>query len=1062
MLWLLAPAAFAVIWALYSISPAKKAARLVGEAAKTVEALQSEVDACRSKCRAELSAAVASRRDDIQLSRLEAISIEELKKHATGLRLQPLRDAGVRSIADLQPWSQGRLEGLRGVGPKSAAQIPGIVQRISSSVKSQPIADPEPPFHRDKERTLVLAIYRELQCERLLDRVPFDFHKLRSDTDEIREQVSSKTRFFRWMWTFGRSEDIRSAIAAAQATSRSYEKGNEADKVCAQVRGLLSECNTVRSNRVETSKLTDEYNQHWADYDAALGRSVGTNGRVRRFPPPWVPSRSEQIPTNTNVGSALRQEGASALEITKASTVALDESKQQAREQLQKYIDSVAPAKFDQTKLAADQGLTSFSVGTLGTLSGFAIPTRPMGRAKKTERWILPNESVVVQGVTLARGMVFVSEETGEPALGVIYPSLEVRAGEYPPGSTEMYWQGYAGLSPVQRYHYVHWLADGARSKDFSQFAVFYFHGLERRLVQIAKTKNASAWDERDVLNEVKRITSDFSEFNIPLSHYANRLLAFCELRSLPPNAPVELDSPIHRSYELPWRLVYDLGRLAADRRPVPPALALRWLKLEPNYYPRTPVTRCPEQFNSLFLSLYVQKFDQGMTLPARGKTLTFQYEPSNYFLRSKDLELTFKSLPDAREWANIRSELSVLANEATAKIDAYSRFCGRSPEKANSIKACLLLPSEIWPEAARRTLEELQGLAKGFASMEWSQFLGLLGTSEPLPAGQLLEMMRGLQAMGLGIEPDLLEGSRRPKAGEVCTLFPVTVAEEPVRTDAAYRNASLAVSLMACVAAADGHASDTEQATAVSIITSWKHLHPDHQSRLQATYRHQARQPARLSNLKTRMLAMPQDDRTELLGILAQMVTSDDVVSPAEVKFLEQVYTMLGVDQGQLYTALHKGNVSVRQEPHRSGVFSQPGSSTNGFSLDLGRIERLVAESEQVSQILAEVFQEEESGAAAAVVSEPEQVTSVAEPGDGDAPLNWPGLGKAETEYLTLLLTRTEWTRQELSSAAAARKLMLDGTLEVINDSSFEVLGEALLDGHDPIYVQTKLLENA
>jgi hypothetical protein len=39
---------------------------------------------------------------------------------------------------------------------------------------------------------------------------------------------------------------------------------------------------------------------------------------------------------------------------------------------------------------------------------------------------------------------------------------------------------------------------------------------------------------------------------------------------------------------------------------------------------------------------------------------------------------------------------------------------------------------------------------------------------------------------------------------------------------------------------------------------------------------------------------------------------------------------------------------------------------------------------------------------------------------------------------------------------------MMLDGTLEVINDASFDVLGEALLDGHDPIYVQTTLLENA
>lgn len=165
MLWLLAPGTLVLIWVLYSMSPAKKAIRLVEAAAKSVEGLQAETDACREECRSEVSAAAEARMDDIQFIRLQAISMEELKKHATGLRLQPLRDAGVRNMADLQSWSQGRLENLRGVGPKSAATIPGIVQRISSSVKAQPIADPEPPFLRDKERGLVLAIYREFQCD---------------------------------------------------------------------------------------------------------------------------------------------------------------------------------------------------------------------------------------------------------------------------------------------------------------------------------------------------------------------------------------------------------------------------------------------------------------------------------------------------------------------------------------------------------------------------------------------------------------------------------------------------------------------------------------------------------------------------------------------------------------------------------------------------------------------------------------------------------------------------------------------------------------------------------
>lgn len=1099
MLWLFAPGVLVLIWVLYSKSPARKATQLIENAAQAVEELQAEAEACREGCRSEVSAAAEARKDDIHLIRLQAVSVEELKKYAAGLRLQPLRDVGIRNMADLQSWSQGRLEGLRGVGPKSAATIPGIVQRISSSMRTQPIADPEPPFLRDKERALVLAIYRELQCDHLLAKVPPEFQKLRSDTNETSEQVRTKTSFFRWIWSFGSSDEIRTVIKAAQETARSYEKGNDADTVCERMRALLSGCRSVRFSRVETSALTEAYNEEWNDFDVVLGRSIGNKVRMRRTPPaPLRPEASlvAAAPTQTTASStsehtswqvgpvstrqnvdetnisqdieitksenALKREDAGSGAVTNASAGSLDESKQQAREQLQKYIDSIAPAKFDKEKPSVDHGLTSFRIGVETTVSAFAIPTRASGRSRKAERWIGKNDSVVVQGVTIPRGMVFVSDEADEPAPGVIYPSLEVRAGNYQPSGADMHWQGYAGLTPVQRYHYLHWLADGARSKDFPHFAIFYFHGLERHLVQIAETGHASTSDENDVLEEVRRITREFSEFNTPLSYYSERLISFFELRALPPDAPVELDAPFHRSHELPWRLVYDLGRLAAEQRPVPPALALRWLKLEPNYYPRTPVTRCPEQFDSLFLSMYVAKFGEGMTLPVRGKTLTFQYDPSNYHLRSKDLELTFKALPDVREWANIRSELGALANEVTSKIDAYSRFCGRSPDKANTVQACLLLPREIWPETARVTLEHLKQLASGFLLTEWSLFLEHLGTAEPLPSNQLQDIARGLEAMGLGIEPDLLEGTRRPKAGELCTLFHLTADEEPARTNAAYRNASLAVSLMACVAAADGHASDTEEATAGNIIASWTHLHRDHQTRLQAIYRHQTQQPARLSNLKSRMLSMPQDDRAELLATLAQMVTSDDVVSAAEVKFLEQVYTMLGVDQGQLYTALHKGNIAATRESIDTGMSPRREACPNGFALDLGRIERLKAESAQVSQLLAGVFQDEEPVTAVAMIPEANLVEVVTEPNEADAPAIWPGLGKAETEFLTLLLTKSEWTRQELAAAAAERNMMLDGTLEVINDASFDVLGEALLDGHDPIYVQTTLLENA
>lgn len=286
MLWLLAPIVLILICVLYMLSPAKKAARVVKEAVNNIESLQAEINDGRSGCRNDVSAAAADLKDDINRLRLRAISLDELKKHAVGLRLQPLRDVGVRNMEDLQSWGQARLEGLRGVGPKSAAIISGIVHALSLSVKAKPIPDPEPPLARDKERSLVQAIYRELACEHLLAGVPPEFQKLRSEASEAEEHVKAKTRFLKWILTLGKAEEIRNAITLAQDTARSYQKGNDADRICEQVRAMLSACRSVRSNRVETATLVEHYNEEWIEYDAVLGRSMGNNGRVKRTPPP--------------------------------------------------------------------------------------------------------------------------------------------------------------------------------------------------------------------------------------------------------------------------------------------------------------------------------------------------------------------------------------------------------------------------------------------------------------------------------------------------------------------------------------------------------------------------------------------------------------------------------------------------------------------------------------------------------------------------------------------------------------------------------------------------------
>ena len=58
------------------------------------------------------------------------------------------------------------------------------------------------------------------------------------------------------------------------------------------------------------------------------------------------------------------------------------------------------------------------------------------------------------------------------------------------------------------------------------------------------------------------------------------------------------------------------------------------------------------------------------------------------------------------------------------------------------------------------------------------------------------------------------------------------------------------------------------------------------------------------------------------------------------------------------------------------------------------------------------------------------------------------------------MLLSRPEWSREELLDVAADLDLMLDGALERINEAAFDTHDMAFLEGEDPVTVNSEILE--
>jgi len=126
-------------------------------------------------------------------------------------------------------------------------------------------------------------------------------------------------------------------------------------------------------------------------------------------------------------------------------------------------------------------------------------------------------------------------------------------------------------------------------------------------------------------------------------------------------------------------------------------------------------------------------------------------------------------------------------------------------------------------------------------------------------------------------------------------------------------------------------------------------------------------------------------------------------------------------------------------------------------FQLDQAKIAALRKDTDRVSALLAGIFTDE-------LAREPD--VPAIEDIEGEEPMEVVqprlllGLDTVHTAFARMLLSRPQWTRDELMDLSADLGLMLYGALERINDASFEDHDVPFTEGEDPIEVNAELLE--
>jgi len=653
----------------------------------------------------------------------------------------------------------------------------------------------------------------------------------------------------------------------------------------------------------------------------------------------------------------------------------------------------------------------------------------------------------------------------GQPEPALVDPRLPIASGISECRARRMgYWPSYSSAAPEARASYLHWLSTGRSLSDADIGYVFlYFYGLERRALYDAKKSAAARADLPAIEAEVERLLSIYSKQGSFL-HYANAFLDVIRAGRYPQRSYMTPPAAARPRF-FPFSYKLALAQCANDQAPLPAEWAFAWLMADSTTRLRAPATRCPDYFKAQFIQRYREDNAEGLCLPRNRTRLKLLYQTaSGSFRNATDQPRIELDLPDVSVLTAPLKKLQALADRTCDDLDGYSRLLAKHPEVGMSFDGLLELPFGLWPEKHRRPFEvaRLNVAKTGLpVAIPLEKLQAWLPEPATLSKRNFQKLCGRIAEAGLGIEPDVRYGGATPTSGSRIVLFSDPASMNEPKPSARYEAAALTIQLAAAVASADGKPDDGDRIFLLERLETWLHLSEPEKARLHARLRLELSGAPRLTGLKRTIEALDKSARKAIGDFVVLVAQADAVITPAEIRTLERIFKLLLLDPAGLYAKLHVAATEpvavVPAGVERVGhvIPTAPVDVvTRRLGLDPNKVSALQKDSERLAGILSKIFEQEDE----AVITQLE--SSASEPGVGD-PVESTlfGLDPATSGFARALLGRSQWTRAELEELAGDRGLMVDGTLETINDACFDAFQQPLTEGEDPVEINQAVL---
>ena len=693
--------------------------------------------------------------------------------------------------------------------------------------------------------------------------------------------------------------------------------------------------------------------------------------------------------------------------------------------------------------------------------------------------WLPPRTDVVIHGRSIRGGLIYVGSglPSGAPSYGSsIEPALlDPRLPCGAPGSGHMadlpYWPQYATLTPPHRAALLDWLASGRADPNVDLGTVFvYFYGLERRLlIDGIRDRIPAVWQEAPyIITEIKRLQGIYGDSG-SFRMYSRQLLLWAQVLFA---GTVEFTTDLDLTFqESDPAVTVALGQLAATSAPLPWHVALRWYLASEDRRLRTPATRCWSLFLKLFELRYRAKFGEGLVVKENKSRLRMHYTPASPGLSGlrEGLQLPV-DLPDVTKLTRPVRQVAEVVEACQSALEPYSRWIGRNPNGEGTIEASVLLPPELAAEVKNPDVDALRAeLEQRVAGQDIvvcaSDFLFTYWTTakpEAMSKTEMVALAQALERLGYGVEPDARFGGRPAARGANVALFRQHAGDAMRSPSAAYASATVVLHVAALVATADGVVDRSEEAALERYLENSMDLSAAERRRLLAHLRWLTASGPQFQGLKKRVETLEPDARRALADFAVVMASADGHIDPEEIKVLRRIYSMLKLDAEEVFQDVHasttgpdRGPVQVRPAAAKSKGARIPPPPTEQpqaaapdgprLSVDMDRVRQKLKDTAKVSAMLGDIFVEEEA----------EEERSHAVPTGSEQPTAAQGvLGTKQLSFLQRVAEQSHWPQVDLEALASELGVMLEGTIEAINELAFDKLDQAVIEWGDPVEV--------